>query len=799
MLVPGTAILPTPVVAVAYCFSLIYLFLGISIVSDIFMSSIEKITAQTRIVQIKDAHGQVVKEKRVSVWNPTVANLTLMALGSSAPEILLSVIETVMNLGACPGELGASTIVGSAAFNLLVISGLSIYAVNEKNDTDEDRDSTVPVGVKKINDLGVFAITTFSSLFAYIWMYLCLRDQKVSIIEAVLTFLYFFILIFLAWQADRYKANKDKLLNPDNDDDWPVVECQAIDIYRELIREKKGEASDHPDDVSRRDKMKTFLKETMKTDQIERVSLQELKTAIEGEGMINRIKYRRQVGSYMSGKRPVIAKGEKVVQVLVHADHMDEKLKNEFFGFQCLHYSVSEASGSLQIHILNKKGVPGKVFVRTIDAEAKAGDDYEKVEETLEFKSGETTKFIEVKINDDDNWEPDEDFFVQLYDADSRQELEGQDTRTRVTIIDDDKPGQICFQESKAIKAVASEGVAEIQIIRKNGSDGVVKVDYETIQLDQTEHTATPGVDYTPGQGTLVFQQGETQQTINIKILDRPDQDVRDESFGIQLSNVTPQGAKLSKKAFQIVNIVTDVESKKKAEAYAQLLRKIEEEEEATWGSQFITACMLHPTKNEDGDIQDIEAFDGFLHLLTIGWKLFFSLIPPPHYAGGWACFFISLAFIGIITAVVGEFANLFGCVLGIKPAVTAITFVALGTSLPDTFASMAAAQAEKYADSAVGNVTGSNSVNVFLGLGLPWLIASIWQDGESGEDYFVPAGSLGFSVVVFIVVALCCIVVLVVRRQLVEGELGGSSAGRTASCIGLVSLWFIYIIMSIL
>lgn len=54
-----------------------------------------------------------------------------MALGSSAPEILLSVIETVGGLGKCPGELGASCIVGSAAFNLLVISAVSIYAVNE--------------------------------------------------------------------------------------------------------------------------------------------------------------------------------------------------------------------------------------------------------------------------------------------------------------------------------------------------------------------------------------------------------------------------------------------------------------------------------------------------------------------------------------------------------------------------------------------------------------------------------------------------------------------------------------------
>jgi hypothetical protein len=54
-----------------------------------------------------------------------------------------------------------------------------------------------------------------------------------------------------------------------------------------------------------------------------------------------------------------------------------------------LHYSVSEASGSLRIIILNKKGAPGKVRVTTIDAEALAGDDYEKVDTTLEFKQGE--------------------------------------------------------------------------------------------------------------------------------------------------------------------------------------------------------------------------------------------------------------------------------------------------------------------------------------------------------------------------------------------------------------------------
>lgn len=150
------------------------------------------------------------------MWNATVANLTLMALGSSAPEILLSVIETTNNINGCPGELGASTIVGSAAFNLLVITAVSIYAVSEETDTDEDRDDTVPLGVKKINDMGVFAITCTSSLFAYIWLFYCLLDQVVTPLEAWLTFSYFFVLIILAFMADKYKTNqtnKQKLLD----------------------------------------------------------------------------------------------------------------------------------------------------------------------------------------------------------------------------------------------------------------------------------------------------------------------------------------------------------------------------------------------------------------------------------------------------------------------------------------------------------------------------------------------------------------------------------------------------------
>ena len=138
------------------------------------------------------------------LWNKTVANLTLMALGSSAPEILLSCIETIGGLNKCPGELGASTIVGSAAFNLLVISGVSIYAVTEKDHDEVTADPDVPKGVKKIDDMGVFTITCTSSLFAYIWLFICVRDNAIESWEAWTTAGMFFALILLSYGADKF-------------------------------------------------------------------------------------------------------------------------------------------------------------------------------------------------------------------------------------------------------------------------------------------------------------------------------------------------------------------------------------------------------------------------------------------------------------------------------------------------------------------------------------------------------------------------------------------------------------------
>lgn len=93
----------------------------------------------------------------------------------------------------------------------------------------------------------------------------------------------------------------------------------------------------------------------------------------------------------------------------------------------------------------------------------------------------------------------------------------------------------------------------------------------------------------------MTFEAGETEAVIQIKIVPHEEGDMRDESFGIQLSNITPAGAKLSKKNFQIVNIITDIERKKREDAYAQALKKLDDDEEISWGNQFVKACMLYP------------------------------------------------------------------------------------------------------------------------------------------------------------------------------------------------------------
>ena len=214
--------------AFCYLIGLFYCFLGVNIIADVFMAAIEVITSKTKKIKIATANGNgdidgedsgphfdVIE---VKIWNDTVSNLTLMALGSSAPEILLSIIEIVKNRFE-PGELGPGTIVGSASFNLLVITAICMYVIPEGE-------------TRRIKEINVFACTSFFAVFAYIWLYLVIEVVTPGVIdiwEAVVTFLFFPLIVLLAFAADKNFWRKQM----DVDGDWNQMQSmfQLILIF----------------------------------------------------------------------------------------------------------------------------------------------------------------------------------------------------------------------------------------------------------------------------------------------------------------------------------------------------------------------------------------------------------------------------------------------------------------------------------------------------------------------------------------------------------------------------------------
>merc|ERR1719491_2306055 len=128
------------------------------------MGSIERVTS--KLVQTKRKDGSLRTHK---LWNETVATLTLMALGSSAPEIFLAIID-VAKRGFHSGDLGPSTIVGSAAFNLFMIIAVCIFVIPDGE-------------VRVIDNRPAFYVTAIFSLGAYLWMAFVLTVNSPDVVE----------------------------------------------------------------------------------------------------------------------------------------------------------------------------------------------------------------------------------------------------------------------------------------------------------------------------------------------------------------------------------------------------------------------------------------------------------------------------------------------------------------------------------------------------------------------------------------------------------------------------------------
>ncbi|XP_065194893.1 sodium/calcium exchanger 3-like isoform X1 [Sycon ciliatum] len=433
---------------------------------------------------------------------------------------------------------------------------------------------------------------------------------------------------------------------------------------------------------------------------------------------------------------------------------------------------------------------PISVQWETRDGTARGGKAYFKDGGTLTFSPGEMMKRISISIATDDTYETDEEFYVVLKSAEGV--MIADPSIAKVKIVDDDQPGVFTFDSPRYF---THDGELEMKctIVREFGSDGVVDVKYRTLDgSGRGGRDADGDYDYMTQSGTVVFQSRETSKEILIPV--NPKSTGQHKNFVISLRSVS-KGASLGDQSASICILGDDDDP-----IVTRVARFIspDEEEEISWSSQFETALTLQREIGEDGEPEPIPVRVLVLHFFSIFWKFLFSLIPPRHYWNGWPCFFVSLLFIGIMTAVIEQLATMLGCAINLRVSVTGITLIALGTSLPDTFASRAAALQDKHADAAIGNITGSNSVNVFLGLGLPWVISSIYHEAN-GSIYKVSNQNLSFSVTVYVACAIGGLMVLTFRRRFYGGELGGPKSGKWISALILVSLWLLYLILAAL
>jgi len=846
-----------------YAVLMIYLFIGVAIASDKFMESIEMITAQEKEVSIKDRRTGKTQVIIVKVWNETVANLTLMALGSSAPEIMLSVIE-IWAKDFKAGDLGPGTIVGSAAFNLFMIIGLCQYVIPD----DE---------VRKIKHLRVFFVTATWSVFAYIWLYLILgpiSEGKVEVWEGVLTFLFFPITVYTAFVADRrmlfykyfdkkYRAKKGVIVQSEKGD----IENRAQEKFREFEDLEEMDPALAEFERNRREYINAMKRIRLENPNISLIDLEtKAREEVMSKGPKSRAYYRAQATRKLAGKEDAKkamakslaaeAEAEKAAAEAAAAEANAAEKKDDGITrimFDPPHYTVMESVGTFEVTIVREGGdmnTTVQVDYKTEDGTASSEGDYVEAVGTLTFGPGETQKMVTLEVLDDDVFEDDEHFYIRLSnlrrkdgmpissmtvaDDDGKRTQQpsiqlGTPHMATIMILDDDHGGIFGFEDSEA-EIVESVGVYELKVQRISGARGKVAIPYST-----EEGSAKEGTHYEAVEGELIFENEETEKIIELPIMD---EESYEKSLIMYVNIGEPRQIAEGKEGEGVDYSILDAkdpETLTEEEKIALLGRpclgtntkiqiRIKESKEfknsvdkmmqkanqsmmvgtSSWWEQFTEAFTVQAEdddeeEGEEGEEKMPSCGDYIMHFLTLPWKLIFALIPPTAIYEGYPTFVVSILAIGLCTAVIGDVAGHLGCFIYLKDSVNAIAFVALGTSVPDTFASKTAAIEDETADASVGNVTGSNAVNVFLGIGIAWTMAAIYWEAQ-GKTFDVPPGSLGFSVTVFCIEAFLAILILLARRNpAVGGELGGPKAIKTVTSGIFVFFWVFYVLISAL
>nr|XP_017036712.1 sodium/calcium exchanger 3 isoform X2 [Drosophila kikkawai] len=836
----------------AYFLLLIYLFVGVSIIADRFMAAIEAITSIERTVTVRGPHNEK-QVMHVRIWNETVANLTLMALGSSAPEILLSVIE-IYAKDFESGDLGPGTIVGSAAYNLFMIIAVCMI--------------WIPAGeVRRIRHLRVFFVTAAFSIFAYVWLWLILSVFTPGIIlvwEAIVTLLFFPLTVLWAYIAERrllvykymdknYRVNKRGTVVAGEHDQ---VEMGAEKGTKQSLAITQRDNDAEAFDEARKEYISLLSELRQKYPEADLEQLEMMaQEQVLARSNKSRAFYRIQATRKMVGSGNLMRKIQErahsdltEVKAQLHPADDDDSDDPTRIYFEPGHYTVMENCGEFEVRVVRRGDLStyATVEYETQDGTASAGNDFVGKKGSLSFPPGVDEQRFRIEVIDDDVFEEDECFYIRLFNPSENVKLSVPMMAT-VMILDDDHAGIFAFTDS-AFEVSESVGRYELKVMRYSGARGTVVVPYWT-----EGDTAIEGKDFEEIHGELVFENNESEQVIELFILEESSYE-KDVSFKVFIG--TPELAPDSthyhdtnKESFfnrffdddmaaQIravekknANELTELDrilllSKPRTGELSTATIRIRESQEfkatvdklvakanvsavlgtSSWKEQFKDALTVIPADESEFDRDDDtleevpSCFNYISHFFCLFWKVIFAFVPPTDICGGYVTFVVSIVVIGVITAIIGDAASYFGCTLNIKDSVTAILFVALGTSIPDTFASMIAAKHDEGADNCIGNVTGSNAVNVFLGIGLAWTIAAVYHSSH-GMTFNVEPGTIGFAVALFCGEALIAVLLIMVRRchKGIGAELGGPKVSKYISAAILVFLWVFYVVICIL
>merc|ERR1719228_770879 len=661
------------------------------------MESIEMITAQEKEISVKDPRSGKTQVIIVKVWNETVANLTLMALGSSAPEIMLSVIE-IWAKDFKAGDLGPGTIVGSAAFNLFMIIGLCMYVIPD----DE---------VRRIKHLRVFLVTATWSVFAYIWLYVILgftTRGEVNTWEGLLTFAFFPATVWTAYVAERRlfcykwfsKAEETGVIAIGNGK--ADLEARGKEEFKEFDEDMDPALAEF--ERNRREYISAMKRIRLENPDISLIELEaKAREEVVSKGPKSRAYYRAQATRKMAGKEDSakafkkqladeVAAAQAAEEAAAAAQAEAEKKVDDGvcrIMFDPPHYTVMESVGTFEVTIIREGGdmnTAVQVDYKTEDGTASSDGDYIEAVGTLTFGPGETQKMITLEVLDDDVFEDDEHFYIRISNLRrkdgmpiSSMEVTGDDGKNSmqpsiqlgtphmatIMILDDDHGGIFGFEDSEA-EIVESVGVYELKVQRISGARGKVAIPFST-----EDGSAKAGSHYESVEGELLFENEETEKIIELPITD---EESYEKSLIMYINIGEPRQIAEGKEGEGVDYSVLDAkdpETLTEEEKIALLGRpclgtnakiqiRIRESKEfknsvdkmmqkanasmmvgsSSWLEQFTEAFTVQADDDEEegedgeeGEEKMPSCGDYIMHFLTLPWKLIFALIPPTAMA----------------------------------------------------------------------------------------------------------------------------------------------------------------------